>query len=58
MFIFFIFLFFGSKFIVPRRFTSMSHITFYGDRWMRGGGRGGGVIIVTKRTRPILLGSF
>ena len=28
----------------------MLHITFYGD-WRIGGGRGGGVIIVTKRTR-------
>jgi len=34
----------------------MLHITFYGiGVW---GGRGGGVIIVAKRTHPILLGSF
>ena len=32
--------FFGSKFVVPRRFSPMSHITLYGDRWV--GGLGGG----------------
>ena len=51
------FFFFWSRFIVPRRFSPMLHITIYGGWWI-GGGMGGGVIIVVKRTRPILLGSF